>query len=152
MKKNVAIGFLGINLDNGKGAARWERWRPTVDLCRQDDFLIHRFELLADPKYLKIAEQVKADIALVSPDTVVVINEMEIENPWDLEEVYEALFDFTDLYRFKTDEEDYLLHITTGTHVAQICLFLLNEALSLPQLGLPLRPSDRLRSERVQHL
>ena len=52
MKKNVAIGFLGINLDNGKGAARWERWRPTVDLCRQDDFIIHRFELLVDPKYM----------------------------------------------------------------------------------------------------
>ena len=140
MKKNVAIGILGINLDNGKGAGRWERWRPTVDLCRQDDFIIHRFELLADPKYMAIAEQVKADIALVSPDTTVVINEMEIHNPWDLEEVYEALFDFTDLYRFDTQEEDYLLHITTGTHVAQICLFLLNEARYLPGKILQLSP------------
>ena len=140
MKRNVAIGFLGINLDNGKGAGRWERWRPTVDLCRQDDFIIHRFELLADPKYMAIAEQVKADIALVSPDTTVVINEMEIHNPWDLEEVYEALFDFTDLYRFNTQEEDYLLHITTGTHVAQICLFLLNEARYLPGKILQLSP------------
>ena len=140
MKKNVAIGFLGINLDNGKGAGRWERWRPTVDLCRQDDFIIHRFELLADPKYMAIAEQVKADIALVSPDTTLVINEMEIHNPWDLEEVYEALFDFTDLYRFNTQEEDYLLHITTGTHVAQICLFLLNEARYLPGKILQLSP------------
>jgi len=140
MRKNVAIGFLGINLDNGKGVARWERWRPTVDLCRQDDFLIHRFELLADPKHLAIAEQVKADIALVSPDTNVVINEMELHNPWDLEEVYEALFDFAALYRFNTDEEDYLLHITTGTHVAQICLFLLNEARYLPGKILQLSP------------
>ena len=140
MKKNIAIGFLGINLDNGKGAARWERWRPTVDLCRQDDFIIHRFELLVDPKYVTIAEQVRADIALVSPDTTVIINEMEIHNPWDLEEVYEALFDFTDLYRFNTQEEDYLLHITTGTHVAQICLFLLNEARYLPGKILQLSP------------
>lgn len=140
MKKNVAIGFLGIKLDNGKGVARWERWRPTVDLCRQDDFIIHRFELLVDPKYMTIAEQVKADIALISPDTTVVINDMEIQNPWDLEEVYEALFDFTDLYRFNTQEEDYLLHITTGTHVAQICLFLLNEARYLPGKILQLSP------------
>ncbi len=140
MKKNVAIGFLGINLDNGKGAGRWERWRPTVDLCRQDDFIIHRFELLVDPKYMAIAEQVEADIALVSPNTTVVINEMEVHNPWDLEEVYEALFDFTDLYRFNTQEEDYLLHITTGTHVAQICLFLLNEARYLPGKILQLSP------------
>lgn len=140
MKKNVAIGFLGINLDNGKGVARWERWRPSVDLCRQDEFIIHRFELLVDPKYRAIAEQVKADIALVSPDTTVIINEMEIHNPWDLEEVYEALFDFTDLYRFNTQEEEYLLHITTGTHVSQICLFLLNEARYLPGKILQLSP------------
>ena len=143
MKNNVAIGFLGINLDNGKGVARWERWRPTVDLCRQADFIIHRFELLVDPKYMSIAEQVKDDIALISPDTTVVINEMEIHNPWDLEEVYEALFDFTDLYRFNTQEEDYLLHITTGTHVAQICLFLLNEARYLPGKILQLSPPRR---------
>jgi len=143
MKRNVAIGFLGINLDNGKGAARWERWRPSVDLCRQDDFVIHRFELLASPKHFTIAEQVKADIELVSPDTTVIINEMEIENPWDLEEVYEALFDFTDLYRFDLEEEDYLLHITTGTHVAQICLFLLNEARYLPGKILQLSPPRR---------
>ena len=140
MKKNVAIGFLGINLDNGKGVARWERWRPTVDLCRQDDFLIHRFELLSDPKHMAIAQQVKDDIALVSPDTEVIINELELHNPWDLEEVYEALFDFASLYRFNTDDEDYLLHITTGTHVAQICLFLLNEARYLPGKILQLSP------------
>lgn len=144
MKQNVAIGFLGINLDNGKGAARWERWRPTVDLCRQDSFVIHRFELLTDPKYMAIAKQVKADIALVSPDTTVVINEMEVANPWDLEEVYEALFDFTDLYKFDTDTEDYLLHITTGTHVAQICLFLLNEARYLPGKILQLSPPRKV--------
>ena len=140
MKKNVAIGFLGINLDNGKGATRWERWRPSVALCRQDDFIIHRFELLVDPKYMTIAQQVADDIEIVSPETTVVINEMEIDNPWDLEEVYEALYDFTDLYRFDTDKEDYLLHITTGTHVAQICLFLLNEARYLPGKILQLSP------------
>jgi len=143
MKQNVAIGFLGINLDNGKGTARWERWRPTVALCRQDDLIIHRFELLVDPKYMTIAQQVADDIEIVSPETVVVINEMEIHNPWDLEEVYEALFDFTDLYRFDTENEDYLLHITTGTHVAQICLFLLNEARYLPGKILQLSPPRR---------
>jgi len=152
MKQNVAIGFLGINLDNGKGTARWERWRPTVDLCRQDDFVIHRFELLVDPKYMTIAEQVKSDIELVSPETKIVINEMEIDNPWDLEEVYEALFDFTDLYRFDTENEDYLLHITTGTHVAQICLFLLNEARYLPGKILQLSPPRRKEQSGPGHV
>lgn len=143
MKQNVAIGFLGVNLDAGKGAERWGRWRPSVDLCRQDDFLISRFEILCDPSHMAIAEQVKADIAHISPDTDVVLNELEIHNPWDLEEVYQALFDFVDLYRFDTDKEDYLLHITTGTHVAQICLFLLNEASFLPGKILQLSPPRR---------
>ena len=140
MKQNVAFGFLGINLDSGTTAERWARWRPSVDLCRQEDFKIDRFEMLCDPKHMKIAEQVAADIALVSPDTDVIINEMHIHNPWDLEEVYEILYDFVDLYRFDRDKEDYLLHITTGTHVAQICMFLLNEAKFLPGKILQLSP------------
>ncbi len=31
-----------------------------------------------------------------------------------------------------TDSEEYLIHITTGNHVAQICLFLLTESRWLP--------------------
>ncbi len=143
MKKNVAIGFLGVNLDKGKGPKRWEGWRPSVDLCNQSDLIIDRFELILDSKYLTIAKQVKADIELISPETKVVLNEVNIDNPWDLGEVYEALFDFADLYRFDTDKEDYLLHITTGTHVAQICLFLLNEAHYLPGKILQLSPPKR---------
>ena len=37
----------------------------------------------------------------------------------------------------------YLLHITTGTHVAKICLFLLNEARYLPGKILQLSPPRR---------
>ena len=35
-------------------------------------------------------------------------------------------------YKAVPEEEDYLIHITTGTHVAQICLFLLAESRHLP--------------------
>ena len=35
-------------------------------------------------------------------------------------------------YPFEPEREDYLVHITTGTHVAQICLFLLTESRHLP--------------------
>ncbi len=34
--------------------------------------------------------------------------------------------------RSQPEQEDYLVHITTGTHVAQICLFLLTESRHLP--------------------
>ncbi len=46
--------------------------------------------------------------------------------------VYTALLDFARRYPFNPDKENYLVHITTGTHVAQICLFLLTEAHYLP--------------------
>ncbi|MEO1338649.1 MAG: RNA repair transcriptional activator RtcR family protein, partial [Myxococcota bacterium] len=36
-KTTVVIGMLGTTLDRGgKGKKRWERWRPTVDLCQHD--------------------------------------------------------------------------------------------------------------------
>ncbi len=146
MKQNVAIGFLGINLDSGKTFKRWERWRPSVDLCRQDDLIIARYELLLSPHHRKLAEQVKADIELVSPSTNVILNEVEIDDPWDLEEVYQALFDFADTHTFDTEKENYFLNITTGTHVGQICLFLLNEAHYLPGKIVQLSPPRRSRS------
>ncbi|MCV6627879.1 MAG: RNA repair transcriptional activator RtcR family protein, partial [Cellvibrionaceae bacterium] len=48
------------------------------------------------------------------------------------ETVYATLLDFTRAYDFKPSDEQYLTHITTGTHVAQICLYLLTEAGYLP--------------------
>jgi hypothetical protein len=60
------------------------------------------------------------------------LHQIDFGDPWDFEQVYEALFNFTRAYPFDTDSEDYLIHITTGTHVAQICLFLLTESRWLP--------------------
>ena len=57
---------------------------------------------------------------------------MDLTDPWDFEEVYGALHDFARAYPFDPEREDYLVHITTGTHVAQICLFLLTEARHFP--------------------
>ena len=140
---NVVIGFLGTKMDSGTKPARWNRWRPSVNLCQQDDFHVDRFELLTEPRYTRIAEQVRDDIALVSPGTTVNIVDMPIDNPWDLEEVYTALFDFADLYEWRPEAERYLMHITTGTHVAQICQFLLTEARFIPGAILQLSPPHR---------
>jgi transcriptional regulatory protein RtcR len=43
-------------------------------------------------------------------------------DPWDFEEVYAALHDFARSYPFDPEREDYLVHITTGTHVARSAL------------------------------
>ena len=131
-KKQVVFGLLGATLDSGKGSDRWERWRPTVALCQHEDVLIHRFELLYQKKFAAIARTVIDDIATVSPETEVRPGEIELDDPWDFEEVYGALHDFAAAYEFDTDRDEYLIHITTGTHVEQICLFLLTESRYLP--------------------
>ena len=133
MRKTVAIGFLGTQLDyGGRGSQRWEKWRPTVGLCQQEDLIVHRLELLHDARSRGLAERVQLDIQSVSPETEVRRVEIELRDPWDFEEVYTALLDYARAYPFDTEAEDYLIHITTGTHVAQICWFLLAEARYLP--------------------
>lgn len=131
-KKLVVIGLLGTTLDQGSGPNRWSRWRPTIALCRHEDLLIHRLELLYPRKYAALSETVIADLRQVSPETEVVPHVVDFENAWDLEEVYGGLLDFARRYDFRPEHEDYLVHITTGTHIAQICLFLLAEARYLP--------------------
>lgn len=66
-----------------------------------------------------------------------------IEDPWDFEEVYAAFLDFATQYTFDTDREEYFVHITTGTHVAQICWFLLTEARYLPASLLQTGPARK---------
>ncbi len=142
-KKTVAIGLLGPILDIGKSSKRWERWRPTVSLCQHEDLLIERFELLYQKRFTSLMERIVKDIGYVSPETKVTPHEIEFEDPWDFEEVYGALHDFTREYHFDPDQENYFVHITTGTHVAQICLYLLTEACYLPAKLIQTRPADK---------
>ena len=132
MKKTTVIGLLGSTLDNtGKGVGRWERWRPTVSLCQHDDLLIDRFDLLFQKEFFPLVRQTCKDINQVSPETKIIKHTVSFNNPWDFEEVFGVLHDFCKNYDFEQDRE-YLVHISTGTHVAQICLFLLTEARYFP--------------------
>jgi transcriptional regulatory protein RtcR len=62
---------------------------------------------------------------------------------WDFGEVYGALYDWVRGYPFDSDREQYWAHITTGTHVAQICLFLLVESRFLPGVLLQTAPPKK---------
>ena len=81
---------------------------------------------------------------------------MEIKDPWDFEEVYGALFDFAHDYGFDDEREEYHIHLTTGTHVAQICWFLLAESRHIPaklaQTGPPRGEDDGPGSLQVVDL
>ncbi len=131
-KKLVVIGLLGTTLDSGQAEQRWQRWRPSVALCQHEDLLIHRFELLHDRRFANLGEQVAADIGVVSPETTVRQHIVSFRDPWDFQDVFGGLLDFARSYAFSPETEDYLVHITTGTHVAQICLFLLTESHYFP--------------------
>jgi len=143
MKKTVVLGILGSVLDSGFHTERWRKWRPSVSLCQQEDLAVSRFELLHQAPHEDVARCVAADIARVSPGTEVCLHRQALRDPWDFEEVFGALHEFARGYRFDPDQEDYLVHITTGTHVQQICLFLLTESRHLPGRLVQTSPKER---------
>lgn len=146
-KKNVVIGFLGTQLDAGQGAGRWAKWRPTVSLVQHEDTLIHRLELFYPTRYKALAQVIQQDIANLSPDTVVNLIPMDFTDPWDFGEMYAALYDWTRGYRFDPEREQYWAHITTGTHVAQICMFLMVESRAIPGVLLQTAPPRKQAGE-----
>ena len=132
-RRLTVIGFLGSTLDQGRrGPGRWEKWRPSVSLCQHEDLLVDRLILLHDQRFEGLARAVAADIKEVSPETEVRLEVTAISDPWDLEETYGTLRDFARRMPFDPTREDYLVHITTGTHIAQISMFLLVESRHIP--------------------
>src|SRR5215207_6226465 len=146
-KRLVVLGLIGPVLDNGKGPERWERWRPSVSICQQEDLLVSRFELLHEAQFTSLCTQICEDVKRCSPETLVRPHVIHFGDAWDFEGVYAALHDFARAYPFKPDEEEYLVHITTGSHVAQICLFLLTESRYFPAKLLQTTPPNKHRGE-----
>jgi transcriptional regulatory protein RtcR len=133
MGKNVVFGFLGTRLDGGHDEARFERWRPTVALAAHDTLALDRLELLlTDAAHLPLAEHIAADVRLHRPHAQVNLHVLPaVTDPWDFPQMYGALHDFAASYAFEEGDQHFV-HLTTGTHVAQICLFLLTQARYFP--------------------
>lgn len=146
-KKNIVIGFVGSTYDQGKRNERWNRWRPTMSLLMHEDLIVDELVLLHDRRSQGLVEFLRGDIALTSPTTVVNGAQISIRDPWDFSDVYGALYDFVKNYPFDTEKNNYLLHITTGTHVAQICWYLLIEANYLPAKLIQSSPNQKKTAE-----
>ncbi len=139
--KTILYSLLGTTLDQGETTKRWNYWRPSVSICQQEDLLIDEYNLIYPRKFLKLATIVDKDINLVSPETNVIKHCLDFKDPWDFEEVYSGLHDFLKNLAFTPEDHQYLFHITTGTHVAQICIFLLTESHYFPGKLLQTGPS-----------
>ncbi len=131
-RTRTVVGFLGTTLDRGRGAKRWNRWRPTMGACTQPDLPVDRLDLLYQGPWGRMAQGIARDLAEVAPATEVVLQELAAHDPWDFEQVYAQLLDYARTRAYDPDTEDLLVHISTGSHVAQICLFLLTESRHLP--------------------
>jgi transcriptional regulatory protein RtcR len=144
-RKTVLVGIVGSSLDaaGGAGEKRWGAWRPSVAMCAHAELPVARVELLHHRRFGELAARVADDIRALSPWTEVRTWPLDVADPWELSGVYGALYDFARSYPFAVDDEDYLVHITTGTHVEQICLFLLAEARYLPGRLLQTSPPQR---------
>ena len=151
-RPTTIVSILGTQLDKGWRSERdrWAAWRPTVGLFMHEDLEAERLVLLAEPAHAKLADTVEEDVQSVSPGTVVERPPIHFEDPWDFAEVYAALRQFADDAAFDAEEEDLLVHMTTGTHVAQICLFLLVESGHLP--GRLIQSSPPRRENRARSM
>lgn len=142
MPSNILISILGSNLDHrGFGNKRHERWRPNVALTMHKDFPVDELILIYHQEHKGIADLVFKDIAAVSPHTTLTTLYFDHTDPWDFEQVYGELHDLMKQISFDPEEHNYYTHITTGTHVAQICLYLLTEANYIPGKLLQTGPS-----------
>lgn len=141
---NTVISFIGVVLDfkAGKSSKRWQLWRPNVAMCRQKDFPVDRLHLLVEKKYDEMNQFIVNDIHAVSPNTEVVLEYIEVDDPWNFESVYASLFDLAERLEFHPEKENYYVHLSTGTHVAQICLFLLAESHHFPAKLMQTMPGE----------
>jgi transcriptional regulatory protein RtcR len=151
-KPTIVLGFVGSTFDQGYKEDRWLRWRPTLSLCMHEDLHIDEFHLLHDPRDRRLIKQVCEDIAQISPLTKVVAIPFTLRDAWDFAEVYGALYDWVRAFRFDPTQNDYLLHITTGTHVVQICWYLLLESHYLPARIIQSAPSAAREPQGKYHL
>ena len=130
---NIVVSILGQRLDNtGYGRKRYFRWRPTMSLLMHHEFQVDELVLLynkGDENLLKLTIKDAEELCL---NIKITPHQVEYNDAWDFEQVYSQLHDFALGFSFNPEQNNYYFHITTGTHVAQICIYLLTEANYFP--------------------
>jgi transcriptional regulatory protein RtcR len=130
---NVVVSILGQRMDStGLGKKRWFRWRPTLSLLMHHEFQVDELVLLYQEDEKSLLDLTVRDAESMCLNIKIMTYQVSYDDPWDFEEVYGQLHGFAESYDFRPEYNNYYFHITTGTHVAQICIYLLNEANYFP--------------------
>lgn len=114
-------------------------------ICQQQDLIVDHYYLLSQTNFRKLTNEIVGDIHAVSPETEVTVVDLEMGDVWDFQEVYSTLFDLAKRLSLNPRDEN-LVHITTGSHVMQICMFLLTESRHFPAKLLQTSPPRRKNS------
>lgn len=132
--KTRIISFLGSSLDAGSKDSRKQRWRPNVGLGDASGHKVDELLLIHEPKHKNIAEQVRVDALemarVAGNDFQVILKEVDFA-PFDLLSTYLMMEDLRKEITF-APEDTHLLSISTGTHIMQICCFLMVESKRWP--------------------
>lgn len=128
MKK--LFSFLGAILDKKVNRSGAENiWRPSLAvLDNTNDIHFDEYHIVWQSKFSDIASDILQELRERAGDTKIIDHEINLDDPWDFEEVYGKLFDLAEELNFQSEKDENYIHITTGTHVMQITLFLLNES------------------------
>lgn len=147
----VVVGILGQKLDHaGFGSKRWFRWRPTLSLLMHHDFPVDELVLLHHKEDQALADLTIRDAETLCLNINITTHIVDYDDPWDFEQVYSQLHDFSLSYPFDPERNQYYFHITTGTHVAQICMYLLTEANYFPGKLIQSSPSKFGSDGKIQ--
>lgn len=149
-KRRVVFGLLDPVWDSGIEHGEIGRWRPTVAAVSETDFVVDQFEMLVQLGNEQLAEEVIALMHEVSPGTVVRTHVHQYKDLWDFEEVFGYFHDLASEYEFDVEANDYLIHMSTGTHVMRICLFLLAETRLLPGRMLQTYPAQAYQIPKLR--
>ena len=110
------------------------------------EFQVDEIILLHQDDEKKLLKMTVDDINQTCLNIDVKTHHLHYDDPWDFEQVYSQLHDFAQSYEFDTEKNNYYFHITTGSHVAQICIYLLNESNYFPGKLIQSSPSKETPS------
>ncbi|MEE2902000.1 MAG: RNA repair transcriptional activator RtcR family protein [Myxococcota bacterium] len=150
---NVVINILGERCTHGAKPQRWSQWRPTIAVCSQPEFIVHRLVLLHTEQQRKHLPTICADLKAVSPETEVELVALPSHRTGDLVETYNVLRTFAAGYRINPENNQYFVHTTPAHQIEQLCLLKLTESRHFPAELLQTHPptgDDFIGSVSVQ--